>query len=1506
MRYFLVVVFTVLFNCLWTHACARKIIDGGNDHLVDVQLESTWLRTPFHLNLLETVSSLNESAYLSLVSNFLQIPLNNAAEEEFDDDDNLKVLSDSKLYEVSLDLVDKSDRRIMELYLANKFFTPRVQSHYQFFKSDVLPKYGEKLVEKCSGGNGEIPKSFVLFNDELYCSADDLFAIITDKKSQSDVILPFDRVIGDNEGPVLILYGTVDSSEFRKMFYNLYQFVQADKLRFIWRYLPQQQQEQRDQENFCYEELSGYGVDLTLKRTDYIVIDDRNNQRKASTDQIKGKISDNVVSKNFWEQYMEDIKPVSKIDDLDLKIADYVLNYSGNGTENYEILNILLQDFPKYASHLSELDTLDNDTVADLLESETVAPPGLYINGFPLDDFSLNLHGILKYVSKEASIIKYLMNLGLNPFQSKNLINSFAYHSLLKTKGSSSKKRYDIRDSQDVIIYVNDIEKDPMYANLKRTRKDYVTKQIQPGQVPNLKENVHDTVFIVSFSDPIQVYYFLQFSQMILQNMIPQQVGIIPLIKNERDLIITKQFLYLLHAEGLRQAFSYLQQVNEELMQSIQENGQLPLTDIIIENADIPEEFDEQLKKLLLANEKFLKKFSINKPQILVNGVFYSFGQQWQMYIATQIYLDVLKLSEALKNKEIRKTTPLKDFLFSDADKGRNTFIIPDSADAETPAIYKKLNFEEYQKLLEEDQIGQITSNIADESVLKTLWFIGDFESEKCLTQFLHLLKVITVTGNLKLNYINIGKGESIFNHFKEKYNTVGLEAEEYLIEQINSSQKDVNLSEIDPAKLSKIKKLYGLSTLLKEDSSYYVILNGRVLKINDETDILSFDDLELFINYEVDSRLGMIYDNLGQFDVEKNTGIEKYTWFELLSTQITKTYYKDDNDDEDSSIYFNSPIPRYDLSLIRENTIIPVRPYIENSLIDITVVIQPINELSQKLISLVKVFNSFDKDFLNIKIALKPLKTLENIEIKRFYRGVYQTGVNFDENGDYIYLNDENRGVFKQVPEKTLFTLDLDVPSSWIVTIKEAISDLDNVKLDNTGDVSGIYELKNILVEGHAREVSLNSKSGQPPTGLQVQLTQDELYSDTNVMANLGYLQLKANPGLWEFKLKPNTKTSSIYEIVDVDTTFISDIQEYEKVTSKDSVMFSILNLNGLTIYPVVKKKIGKESHSILSDEDDDIGIIEQGTNLFKRFFKSQDKPKAQAEINIFTVASGHLYERFLSIMTASVMKNTEHTVKFWLIENYMSPTFKKNLPILAENYGFEYELVTYKWPKWLRGQREKQRTIWGYKILFLDVLFPQDLQKVIFVDADQIVRTDLKELIDLDLEGAPYGYTPMCDSRKEMEGFRFWKQGYWDKVLGQNGLQYHISALYVIDLKRFRQLMAGDILRQHYQSLSADPSSLSNLDQDLPNNLQHRIKIFSLPQEWLWCETWCSDESLKVAKTIDLCNNPLTKEPKLDRARRQVPEWTSYDNEIFELLDHKQFKTDSKSKNEKTHDEL
>lgn len=119
----------------------------------------------------------------------------------------------------------------------------------------------------------------------------------------------------------------------------------------------------------------------------------------------------------------------------------------------------------------------------------------------------------------------------------------------------------------------------------------------------------------------------------------------------------------------------------------------------------------------------------------------------------------------------------------------------------------------------------------------------------------------------------------------------------------------------------------------------------------------------------------------------------------------------------------------------------------------------------------------------------------------------------------------------------------------------------------------------------------------------------------------------------------------------------------------------------------------------------------------------QKQGEEEPEEKLNIFSVASGHLYERFLRIMMLSVLEHTKTPVKFWFLKNYLSPTFKDFLPHMANEYGFEYELVQYKWPRWLHQQTEKQRIIWGYKILFLDVLFPLDVKKFIFVDADQVI---------------------------------------------------------------------------------------------------------------------------------------------------------------------------------------
>lgn len=475
----------------------------------------------------------------------------------------------------------------------------------------------------------------------------------------------------------------------------------------------------------------------------------------------------------------------------------------------------------------------------------------------------------------------------------------------------------------------------------------------------------------------------------------------------------------------------------------------------------------------------------------------------------------------------------------------------------------------------------------------------------------------------------------------------------------------------------------------------------------------------------------------------------------------------------------------------------------------------------------------------------------------------------------------------FNRLPQRRILTLDVRHPRAWFIAPSSVNYDLDNVILESLPPdvpaLAAVYKLQALLVEG-----SCVNDRAQPPQGLQLALgashTKERV--DTTVMANLGYFQLRVpTPSAWSLSLRGSS--ADMYAVDSVDdrlSTFYGSAaaQSHTFKAAAGAFTVTVDSLDGAcgTLLRVSRKP-GMEGKKLIDDARST--ITGTARKLMNRVLRTKPSLK-EPVINVFSVASGHLYERFTKIMMLSVTNHASRPVKFWLLENYLSPGFKAFLPRFAKERGFDFEFVTYRWPGWLREQSEKQRVIWAYKILFLDVLFPLDVTRIIFVDADQVARADLAGLMDIDLQGAPYGYVPFCDSRPEVDGYRFWKEGFWAKTLGKQ--KYRISALYVVDLSRLRATAAGDTLRSMYHSLSADPNSLSNLDQDLPNyasavpgSTGETVPIFDLPQDWLWCESWCSDNDKPNAKTIDLCNNPMTKEPKLESARRIIKEWPQLD---------------------------
>ena len=877
--------------------------------------------------------------------------------------------------------------------------------------------------------------------------------------------------------------------------------------------------------------------------------------------------------------------------------------------------------------------------------------------------------------------------------------------------------------------------------------------------------------------------------------------------------------------------------------------------------------------------QKYLRRLGADggAPMLLVNGVAMPRNDAWLQTMSARVEMDLRIIQQQVYQGLLGEDAWLGGQFLEGAVTYRNALIIPE--DETTIKILDLARITQEHRHIYKG----LPRILANEDVLKQFWshliIVADFDSDhgsKLVAEAMEFRKEqteaeVVLLHNPSPSSSSDYKSAQMFElHLKGP----SIDITGTLAIMMGEKVSDIDVNPSEPHQMADAfwegMQPFAASLGL-QPGQHGIVLNGRLVGPIPESTSFTAEDFGQLLIYERSKRLSPANTAMAALSLEDSLGSP------LAAAKVSSLIALSTISEIPEGIFESSSSSRANNFVQWEKNHTAIfSGDVSTAAIHLVASIDPTSEVSQRWIPILKVLSELSG--VHMQLFLNPRERMQELPVKRFYRHILDAEPTFTEDGSLHNL----RATFEGLPKEALLNLALDVPPAWLVAPKESIHDLDNIKLSTLKDDSNIeatYELEHILIEGHSRDVTV----GPPPRGVQLLLgtEKDPHYADTLIMANLGYFQFKANPGYWNIQLQSG-RSQKIFSIDSVGA------KGYSAQPGDETTEIALTSFQGKTLFPRLSRKEGQESEDVL-EEGPKAGSAMDYVSKASKFANSilsnvgVSAKSEHADINIFSVASGHLYERMLNIMMVSVMRHTKHTVKFWFIEQFLSPSFKIFLPHLAAAYNFEYEMVTYKWPHWLRAQKEKQREIWGYKILFLDVLFPLSLDKVIFVDADQIVRTDMYELVTHDLKGAPYGFTPMCDSRTEMEGFRFWKQGYWKSFL--RGLPYHISALYVVDLKKFRQIAAGDRLRQQYHQLSADPASLSNLDQDLPNHMQMALPIHSLPQEWLWCETWCSDEALKQAKTIDLCNNPQTKEPKLDRARRQVPEWTVYDDEIAEV---------------------
>lgn len=333
-----------------------------------------------------------------------------------------------------------------KLALSTRSAAPRIEAHYQYYQTGVEPSLA-KGQDGCD--------AWVLWEGKQFCSPSlDQPHGSLPKGSERD--LPFDFDLGN--GPSCILYADITTPNFGQFHKALAAKARNGECTYKLRY-----------RRLSYESLetlpvSGYGVELALKRTDYIVIDDRTAEEDASQ---KTTASEVVLDE---EGEVTDLKPLStsELRDLGLKAGSFIMQSDAP----LDTLLKLTQDFPKYSTSLATHEVSDEFIKEHKANRGVLVPDGanvLWMNGVQLVERQMDAFTLVDLLRRERKMIHGVMDLGLTGEEAISLLSHNSV-SEAKTEDNDGQRFlwHDEPEDGKVIIWLNNIEKDKRYEEYSK------------------------------------------------------------------------------------------------------------------------------------------------------------------------------------------------------------------------------------------------------------------------------------------------------------------------------------------------------------------------------------------------------------------------------------------------------------------------------------------------------------------------------------------------------------------------------------------------------------------------------------------------------------------------------------------------------------------------------------------------------------------------------------------------------------------------------------------------------------------------------------------------------------------------------------------------------------------------------------------------------------------------------------------------------------------------------
>uniref|UniRef100_G3UPU7 Uncharacterized protein n=1 Tax=Meleagris gallopavo TaxID=9103 RepID=G3UPU7_MELGA len=417
---------------------------------------------------------------------------------------------------------------LLKFALSIRAYSPTVQMFQQIAADEPPP-------EGCS--------AFVVIHEKHTCKTNEIKKLLKKANKRPRPYL----FKGDHkyptlkeDGPVVILYAEMGTRDFVKFHKILSEKAQKEEIVYVLRHYVQKPRSRK-----MY--LSGYGVELAIKSTEYKAVDDtqvkvtnettkEEDEEEEETDvqgflfgklkQLHPDLKNNLkeFKKHLIEttNSMEPLK-VWELQDLSFQAAARIMS-----TPAYDALKVMkdiAQNFPIRARYDTSASVL---FILKHLHETLGIQPGearLFLNGLHID---LDFHdpfSILETLKVEGKVMHGLHELGIQ----EEILSKFMR---LHIHPADSSYALDIRHSS--VIWINNIEKDRSYITWPASYQELL-KPTFPGVIPQIRRNLYN---LVLFVDPVQedTDDYMKLVELFYHHNVPLRIGFVFILNTEEEI----------------------------------------------------------------------------------------------------------------------------------------------------------------------------------------------------------------------------------------------------------------------------------------------------------------------------------------------------------------------------------------------------------------------------------------------------------------------------------------------------------------------------------------------------------------------------------------------------------------------------------------------------------------------------------------------------------------------------------------------------------------------------------------------------------------------------------------------------------------------------------------------------------------------------------------------------------------------------------------------------------